>query len=288
MLNCDKAQELFSELHEETLAEGLRLKLARHLEDCAACTHDFAQFQKLDGLLASMSSATEPAELGEAIARRLDRVDFERRQSPARTRGLWRFGALGAAAAAMLAVAVFYQPDKGVGAVAGINNPVPVQKDGVRIEKIEGVVRIQFFAREDTRVDVFEGGHDKSTIPPVDAKQLRVDQVSAGSQYNVPVHVDAQLPTPMWLKVSGQTEAVGVFFPQPIVLTAREFEGDHVDTFQAIANIYGVIVEARMSTAGKSAQRNVQGDDAVSAARATLKGSPYTHITLSNGVLHVR
>ena len=72
-MNCDKAQELFSELHEETLAEALRFKVNRHLQDCPACAHEFEVFQRNYGLFSMFSPVPVPDDLGELIARKLDR-----------------------------------------------------------------------------------------------------------------------------------------------------------------------------------------------------------------------
>jgi hypothetical protein len=133
-------------------------------------------------------------------------------------------------------------------------------------------------------VDVFEGGTDRSTLPPVDAKQVRVDNVSANSRYDVPIEVTGPLPQPLWLKIGAKV--TGIFFPQPAALTARDFEGDDVSTLQALANGYGVIVAAHLSKAGEKKSRSLQGEDAVAGAKANLPS--YKDITLKNGVLHVR
>ena len=288
-MTCDKAQELFSELHEETLAEGLRLKLNRHLQDCASCESDFATFQRTYSLFTSFGPTTVPDDLGEIIARRLDKVDYDRKQAaPARSGGWFRIGAVAAAAAAVIAVAVFYKPQNTGGVSAGFGPSVSQNPADLRIEKIEGAIAIRFTAKDDTRVDVLEGGVDHSVLPPVDAKQVRVDQVGAGANYNVPIEVQGPLPRPLWLKVSSSSDTYAVFFPQPAALTARSFEGNTVHALQAIANGYGVIVDARLASAGKKRQHTLEGDDPILTARTALKGTPYTDVKLKDGVLHIR
>jgi len=287
-MNCDKAHELFSELHEESLAEGLRFKVSGHLQDCPSCAHEFQVFQRNYGLFSTFSPVPVPDDLDELIARRLDRIDYERkRATPARSGGWLRVTTLGAAAVAVIAVAMFYKPNPG-GVGAGMGGVSIAKPSDLRVEKVNEVIRLRYSAEKDTRIDVLEGGSDHSTLPPVDAKQLRVDNVVAGSHYDVPVDVTGPIPMPLWLRLSTTGEIVGVFFPQPAVRVARDFEGDTVHALQAIANGYGVIVEAHVPQPGKMRQHSLQGEDPVAAAKRSMKGTPYLDIKLHNGVLRVR
>jgi hypothetical protein len=126
-MNCDKAQELFSEFHEETLAEGLRLNVNRHFENCASCAADFTSFQRAYRSITEVNPPTAPDDLGEMIARRLDRVDFERKRSSARPLSWVRIGASAAAVAAVLTVALVYKPNSPRGAGASILPPIAEQ-----------------------------------------------------------------------------------------------------------------------------------------------------------------
>jgi len=287
-MNCDKAQELFSEFHEGTLAEGLQLKINRHFEDCASCAEDYASFKRAYRSLAAVSPSPVPDNLGEIIARKLDRVDFERKRASTRSGNWLRIGAVAAAAAAVLAVALVYKPNSSSGAGASILPPIGQKTLELAVEKVEGAVRIRFIAQEKTRVDVLEGGTVKSILPPNDAAPIRVDSVEAGSRYDVPLHIDGPIPQPLWLKVTGINETVAIFFPQPAVLTSRTFTGDVPQTLQALANGYGVVVEARLTGTGKQARQNLEGADALAAAKTALQNTPYKQITLTNGILHVR
>ena len=288
-MNCDKAQELFSELREGTLAEALRFKVNRHLQDCPACAHEFQVFKRNYGLFSMFSPVPVPDDLGELIARKLDRVDHEKKQAaPAKSGGWLRLASIGAAAAAVIAVAVFWKPDANSGVGAGMGGVDIAKPSDLRVEKVNDVIRLRYSAEKDTRIDVLEGGNDHSTLPPVDAKQLRVDHVTPGSHYDVPVDVSGPIPQALWLRVSTTGEVVGVFFPQPAVRVARDFEGNTVNALQAIANGFGVIVEAHISDQGKVRQHSLQGEDALAAARRSMKGTPYLNITLKNGVLRVR
>ncbi|MEO7453927.1 MAG: zf-HC2 domain-containing protein [Fimbriimonadales bacterium] len=287
-MNCDKAQELFSELHEESLAEGLRIKVNRHLDDCPSCQHEFKVFQRNYALFSNFSPVPVPDDLIEVIARKLDRIDYEQKQvAPARSPGWLRFGAVGAAAAAFIAVAVFWKPDSNaVG--AGMGGVSVTKPSDLRVEKVNDIIRLRYSAEKDTRIDVLEGGADPSTVPPVDAKQMRVDHVDAGSHYDVPVDVSGPIPQALWLRVSATGETVGVFFPQPAVRIMRDFEGNTLNALQSIANGFGVIVEAHISEPGKSRPHSLQGEDPIAAAKRSMKGTPYLTVTLKNGVLRVR
>ncbi|MDQ2985754.1 MAG: zf-HC2 domain-containing protein [Armatimonadota bacterium] len=287
-MTCDKAQDLFSELHEGTLAEGLILKVNRHLDDCPSCAHEFSSFKRSYSAFAAFGPTAVPDDLGEIIARRLDFIDYDKRQSPTRSGGWIRVAAIGAAAVALLAVVYVLNPASNMGSRAGIA-PLPTQKsENIRIEKVDGKVRIRFVAEAATRVDLFEGGSDFAALPPIDAKQIRVDQVAAGSRYDVPINVDGPIPMPLWLRVSTAPGTIGVFFPQPAVLTSRTFEGNTVQSLQAIANGFGVVVEARLTGIGKKTQQNLEGEDPLVAAKNALRDTPYKEITLAKGVLHVR
>lgn len=286
-MNCDKAQELFSEYHEGALAEGLRLKLKGHFDNCASCAADFESFQRAYGAFSSFGPTPVPDDLGEIVARRLDRVDFERKHTSSKPFGWIRIGAIAGAAAAAVGIAVFYRPNVGHGTGANIvGPPVSGRPLDVAIEKQDGVIHIRFVAREETRVDVLEGGTVEAILPPNDAKPVRVDTVTAGSRYDVPVNVEGPIPQPLWLRVTGVKETIGVFFPQPSVLTSRTFTGDVPETLQALANGYGVVVEARLTEPGKPTKQNLQGTDALAAAKQALPG--FREIKLSQGVLHVR
>jgi hypothetical protein len=287
-MNCDKAQELFSEFHEESLAEGLRFKLIGHLQDCPACGHEFEVFQRNYSLFSRFSPVPVPDDLDELIARKLDRVDFEKKQAtPAKSGGWLRFASVGAAAAAVIAVAVFWKPS-GTGVVAGLGGVSLAKPSDLRVDKVNEAIHIRYTAEADTRIDVFEGGNDHSALPPVDAKQVRVDQVSKGSNYHVPVDVSGPIPRPLWLKISTTGETMAVFFPQPAVRIARDFEGDTVHALQAIANGFGVIVEAHISKAGAMRPHSLQGEDPLATAKRSMKGTPYLDISLNNGILRIR
>ncbi len=287
-MNCDKAQELFSDFHEGALTEGLRLNINRHFENCASCAQDFLSFQQAYQSCSTLSAVAVPDDLGETIARRLDMVDFERKRASARP-GRWlRTAAAAAVVAAVLAVAVMYKPDSYRGTGANIIPPIAQSATELTIEKVNGTVWIRFVAGEKTRVDVLEGGTVESLLPPNDAKPIRVDTIAAGSHYNVPVTVDGPIPQPLWLKVSGMKETVGIFFPQPAVLTSRTFTGDVPQTLQAIANGYGVVVEARLIGPGKPTSQSLVGAEVLEAARAAMENTSYKSISLTNGVLHVR
>ena len=287
-MNCDKAQEMFSEVHEETLAEGLRFKVNQHLQDCAACAHEFEVFQRNYALFSMFSPVPVPDDLDELISRKLDRIDFDKKQAaPAKSIGWLRLASIGAAAAAVIAVAVYWQPNAGV-VGAGVPGVTTTRPSDLRVEKVNDTILLRYSAKKDTRIDVLEGGSDHSTLPPADAKQLRVDNVAAGSNYNVPVDVTGPIPMPLWLRLSPSNEIVGVFFPQPAVRVARDFEGDTVHALQAIANGYGVVVEAHISEPGKMRQHSLQGEDPVAVAKQSMKGTPYLDIKLNGGVLRVR
>jgi len=286
-MNCEKANELFSEYHEKTLAEGLRLKVNRHFENCASCVQQFEAFERTYHSFATLSPSPVPDDLDELIARRLDKVDFDRRQAAKPFAGWLKIGVAAAAAAAFLTIALVYKADSHRGTGANLFPPITGQVSGMTIEKVNGVVTISFIATEKTRVDVLEGGTVTSILPPNDAKPIRVDMIEAGARYDVPVNVDGPIPQPLWLKVSGKKDTVGIFFPQPAVLTSRAFTGDVPETLQALANGFGVVVEARLVGPGKSARQNLAGEDVVAVAKIALADTPYKQISLKGGVLHV-
>jgi hypothetical protein len=228
-------------------------------------------------------------DISELVARKLDRIDYEKKQAtPARSAGWLRFASIGAAAAALIAVAVFWKPNSNAGVSAGVGGVSIEKPSDLRVEKVNNVIRLRYSAEKDTRVDVLEGGSDYSALPPIDAKQLRVDQVPSGSCYDVPVDVSGPIPQPLWLKVSATGETVAVFFPQPAVRVARDFEGNTVHALQSIANGFGVIVEAHITKAGEMRQHSLQGEDPLAAAKRSMKGTPYLDIKLKNGILRVR
>jgi hypothetical protein len=287
-MTCDKAKEFFSELNEGTLNEGLRLKLLQHLHECASCQHEFDSFRNAMQAFAALSPVSVPDDLGELIARRLDRIEYDNKLSR-QTGSRWlRYAALGTAAAALIAAIVMWKPNSETGVPAGLTPRLSTSTTDVRVERVDGEIRIRFDATEDTQVSVFEGGHDYSALPPIDGKQLRIDKVGAGSRYDVPIKISGILPQALWLKLGTSKETVGVFFPQPGAQTAREFNGNTVHALQAIANGFGVVVEAHLLNAGAERSISLQGEDALAAAQGVLEGSLHKNIRLTNGVLRIR
>jgi hypothetical protein len=111
-MNCEKALELFGDYADGRLSQGLREAVERHLAGCPACQ---VEFEHLTAILASIEAPATPpapADIGERIARRLDRVDWERGASRRRARSTWLASV---AAAAVLVIGFVFFRDASTG-----------------------------------------------------------------------------------------------------------------------------------------------------------------------------
>jgi anti-sigma factor RsiW len=271
-MNCEKAQELFSELHEGTLSDGLRQAAARHISECPACDFTYRTFEETYKAISDMPPVSAPSELREEISRRLDKADWDRRQAPA-NRGWLKVAVLGAAA--VIAGVVFWKApfsqDNGVGAnFVGVPT---VKHQPLTLKRVGAELHLRMVASSDTRIAMYQSGSDYSKLPPADAVPTRTDMARAGQRYDARVDVDDPNPAALWLTLQGDKGVVAIFSPQESVRQQKAFDGNIPEILQAIANTYAVTVEAKLTSAGPTLAREISGDDIAADLNRGLAGT---------------
>ncbi len=281
-MTCDRLKDLFSELHEGTLDAGLRQSAEHHLYECPACEHEFKTFARAYDSIGPWSEVTPPADLSEQISQRLDRFEWERKQASGAGSRWFRLALVGAAAAVVVGGVVFKQNSSSVeGGVGFVRESRPVYATVV-----EGKVHLQMRPGAVTKIWILQGGTDYSAVPPKDAKISRHKEVG-NEAYDVPLNVDAQNPDIVWATVAGGTQAVAVIFPHEGVLHGNSVHGNLVETLQAVADKYGVTIEARLSDAGEVAHRDISGSNVKESLAKALNNTGLT-ARESGGLVHVR
>ncbi|MBA3725509.1 MAG: zf-HC2 domain-containing protein [Armatimonadetes bacterium] len=289
-MTCDKAQELFSELHEESISEGLRQAVERHIAECPSCEHTFGVFGSTYRAIADLPAMEVPSDIREHIARRLDHVDWERKQTAPAGKG-FRFVLLGVAAALLVGAIVFRGPwsnsgSNGVG--ANITGAPGTLFKPLETQLVEGSLHIQMVPKEDIRIQVLQGGSDFETLPPRDAKRTRVDIAKASELYDAPLNVIGGTPPALWLKADNETSTTAIFFPQPAVKLANVSEGNLVQTLQALATRHNVTIEARLEDAGPLTERRIDGASLMGNLDDALAGTGLTAKMVSDSLVRIR
>ena len=101
------------------------------------------------------------------------------------------------------------------------------------------------------------------------------------------MNVDTQSPDIVWATVAGGTQAVAVIFPHERTLHGTSMHGNVVEALQAIADKYGVTIEARLSDAGKETDRDISGANVLESVSNAL-GDTRLKATEAGGLVHVR
>jgi anti-sigma factor RsiW len=272
-MNCEKAQELFSELHEGTLSDGLKQAAARHISECPACDFTYRTFEETYKAISDMPPVSAPSELREEISRRLDKADWDRRQAAPATRGWLKVAVLGAAA--VIAGVVFWKApfsqENGVGAnFVGVPT---VKHQPLTLKRVGAELHLRMVASSDTRIAMYQSGSDYSKLPPADAVPTRTDMARAGQRYDARVDVDDPNPAALWLTLQGDKGVVAIFSPQESVRQQKAFDGNIPEILQAIANTYAVTVEAKLTSAGPTLAREISGDDIAADLNRGLAGT---------------
>ncbi|MEW5884782.1 MAG: anti-sigma factor, partial [Armatimonadota bacterium] len=157
-MNCEKALELFSDYFEGRLNQGLREAVERHLAACPSCQVEYEQFASVVGSISYPKPPSPPADLGEKIVRRLDRIDWERRSrrpSPLRV-----FLPVAAAGAVVLSIVLFNrasEPPKVVSSGASTPPEVVLQEPLLGTRVLEGGRVLSLFGTEGSTYTILEG-----------------------------------------------------------------------------------------------------------------------------------
>jgi hypothetical protein len=273
-MHCDKVQELFSELHEETLAAGLRQAVQSHLDDCYECRADYEGFVSLFGALGSLPKVDPPATLTEEVSRRLDHAIWEAKQKSKPGLGWLRLSIGGIAAAVVIGVAYVsidrFQTD---GIEAGYG--VPVSKAEFEFKMKDGNPVLILNPKSDTAVRITENG------------VVLVDEVvrpSSSREYQL--NRKGERPATVWIQVGDRKPKVAIVPSGTSNAGAGAFEGTLVDGLEAISEGFGYVIVATVADDSRTLQVDFTGQNLNDALRSLLEGTGYK-FRATNGLIEV-
>lgn len=246
-MNCEKALELFSDHFEGRLNQGLREAVERHLTACPSCQVEYEQFVSVVGSIAYPEPPLPPIDLGDRIARRLDKVDWERRSKrPSPLRFLLPVAAAGVV---VLGIVLFNQPMNRQIVRSGIGtDPGAVLREpffGTRV--LEGGKRLSVFGTEGVSYTILEGGTDFSVLPPRDAVVVERGKFEATG--GKPRRIDVKSPAGafIWIRYDFHEDILLVIAPSSSASDIAETPAtDLITAMKAFADRHQVSVFVRL------------------------------------------
>ncbi len=274
-MHCHKVHDLFSELHEATIAPSLRQAVEAHLKDCLDCQADYEGFVSLYGALAALPIVEAPGDLSERISRRLDLETWEAKQSSRPQIGWLRVALASVAATVVIGtVYVSFTSLAGDGITAGPG--IPLSSGEPQILMRDGNPVLEVSPSSQTRVQIFE--NDK---PLVD------DRVSAGRKAEYLLNRKGDRAAVVWVRV-GEREPIVVIVPSGKSSSgAGAFEGTLVRGLEALSEGFGFVFVAYVRESGEVIQRDFTGLDVNDSLRLLLNDTGY-RFTSKNGVVEIR
>ncbi|MCH8273778.1 MAG: secretin and TonB N-terminal domain-containing protein [Armatimonadetes bacterium] len=291
-MKCQKAKELFSELHEQTLSGGLKQTVERHLFECPVCQEDYRAFKVVYDQIGSLPSVQEPEDLHERIMRRVDRAAWDRKQA-APAGFLWlRSLAFAGVAAAVVGVAYVGYKQLADGTTQAVPVPVPApvtQAELPVVARANGWVTLQFTARESTEILLREGGSDYSALPPEDALQLQKRTLEPPKRLTIPHKNEGPRATVVWAVVEGVPKVTAVFLPGAADIGFEPWEGEVglIEGLLRICDEHSVIIDAQLAGAVPVSRMDSAGASLQDALDRLLDGTGYTWEE-SGGVIRIR
>ncbi|MER3466180.1 MAG: hypothetical protein C4340_03180 [Armatimonadota bacterium] len=249
-MNCEKAFELFSDYFEGRLSQGLREAVERHLAACPFCQVEYEQFASVVGSIAYPAPPNPPHDLGERIARRLDRIDFERRSR--RPLGLRFLLPAAAAGVVILCIVLFSrssEPPQVVSSGALTAPDLVLQEPFLGTRVLEGGRLLSLFGTEGSSYTILEGGTDFSTFPPPDAVEVETGKFKVTGTISRPIEVKSPDGAFIWVRFDIHEDilllVVPSATPRPIRATPNA-----VTALKAFADRHHVTVLVRLNPAG--------------------------------------
>ncbi len=80
-MKCSEIQEILSAYYDNELSAELRSKVAEHIDQCAACSAEFAHFESLSSMVAGLEQPETPDSVWTAVKQGLDQQNIGQVQS---------------------------------------------------------------------------------------------------------------------------------------------------------------------------------------------------------------
>lgn len=181
-MQCQNAQELFSDYIEGKLDRALNVSLENHLSDCGECHNEVEQLRLLWGSLDELPQEEPPAFFHENIMSRISQEQAKAEEASARRRAVWDWGALfrprvlayGAAALLFfLAFVEVVQTQRAslgpVGYIVSLFRPASKTASNLEVSQAQWVAKEQGGT---LKLTVHAKGQGEATIAPVTFKVL--------------------------------------------------------------------------------------------------------------------
>lgn len=262
-MQCQKVQDLFSEMHEGTLGPGLRQAVQTHLDRCYDCRADYEGFVSLYAALGELPAVPTPEGLAEKIARRLDREAWEQRQKTPATGGWLKLGLVSAAAAAIFASIYF---------AAG----------PFRSNAIEAGPTLTFGASE-PRI-VIRDGLPAVVVDPGNQRRIQIadgslvvtdETIPEGRRAEFPLYRKGDRPASVWIRVEGAKPMLVIVPSGAGSGAAGSFEGTLAEGLQLISEGFGFVVVATIENSPAILQKDFTGLDLAGSLQLLLEGTGY-------------
>ncbi len=271
-MNCEKAQNLFSDLYEGSLQGGLKETVSRHISECPSCNHEYKIFASLYASLSQPEEVSIPADLSERIARKLDKVFWEQAQSAKKPMPWLRLTAWGAAAAFFLTLG-FLTFDRFGSSSIPAGFITKVNTEPLSLQVIEGQPRLKITPGRAIDVDIYVGGSQLGSLPPVDAAHLEKIELQELQAFNSPLNVQMNGGVVVWVSLSSEQLPYAIFVPGTIVQTEKSFSGNLLEGLKKISEKYGVIIFAQIENYSVNVQADLTKIDAQSALKEMLQNT---------------
>ncbi len=272
-MNCEKAQNLFSDLYEGSLHGGLKETVSRHISECPSCEHEYQVFSSLYSSLSQPEEVPVPDDLSERIARKLDKVFWEQAQSAKKPMPWLRLTAWGAAAALLLTLG-FLTYDR-FGSLSNIPAGfiANVAPEPLSLQVIEGQPRLKITPGRAVDVDIYVGGSQLGSLPPTDAAHLEKIKLQELQAFNSPLNVQLNGGVVVWVSLSTEQTPYAVFIPGTVSQTEKSFSGNLLEGLKKISEKYGVIIFAKIESYSVNVRADLTKVDAQSALKEMLQNT---------------
>lgn len=290
-MNCEKALELFSDYFEGRLNQGLREAVERHLAACPSCQVEYEQFASVVGSISYPKPPSPPADLGEKIARRLDRIDWEHRSKrPSRLRVLLPLGAVGAV---LLGIVLFNRPTQPPEVVTGgmTTRPEEVLEEpflGTRV--LDGGAALSLFGIVGASYTILEGGTDYSVFPPPDAVVVETGKFERTGAMSRPIEVKSSAGAFIWIRFDIHEDVLLLIAPSSSPSLINETPtADIVTAMKAFADRHHVSILVRLNPLGVRPVASVPlTEDVVADARTFAAAAGFEHWSSLGPVVRFR
>jgi len=251
-MNCEQAQDRFSEYREGSLSKGLAGHIRRHLDTCRECRLAFAQFDRVWRMLGEIEETPVPDNLEYYIRARISNDALQAREA-ARVgwlRWLRNVTAVGAVAA-VLVIAYMNVVPEGIqitGPFGRPGSPTPLPTTIQTLSWNERAPALQITANSgtDVRLQELSGYGDVSEVDSFRVGSYRTVRVALKSL------ADASRPTVLWVTTTtdGRDEMEFYVLPFGPAVPAEVVNGEALPVLLAVASHFDVPIVVRRTVPG--------------------------------------